>query len=527
MVKLKNISISTLAVIFLMLVSAQLAYATSLNSWDVDITLNEDRSADWRVILNYKESVQRDDYWILGDVRDASVTVDGTTVKCSVIKPELGTSIICDNINGSLIVYSIHVTNAVGLQGNFYQFRYTFPVTRLTDRFASKVALPLGSALVDTSKLAGTGFSPFEPAFGKQGSDGRRIFVTWELQNPKLGETINAAAIYEPLSQKSEIPIIPIVLIVAIMAAALTYLFYFRRQPERLLPALMPNERSIMELVIKQRSIDQRDVVRSTGFSKAKVSRIVQTLVDRRLVEAVPKGRTRELKLMQQSNVKDSIWSKFFRIKVKQSVDKLDLNRAQALEIVQMALTPMIDWLDTVLERLHRHKYGYAWNGSRFIVDERFTNPVKDVMLKEVSKMLPSANTRLETYNEGIERISGILKRIEQNVISNKDFATACMKLTKSKYPYLEKEIIHNLVRHVIDKDPVARSEYAWSQLWNANASQLSRSAETRQVKTLRLELLKSAQLLTRTCTTVRKELEQVREHIRREHHMLFRELRA
>ena len=517
--------LSLLLIGILLLISlAPIVQAANLNSWDVDVTLNDDGSANWRVILNYKDSVQHDDYWVLGDLQDVKVTVDGTTVNCKLTKPDVGTSIICDNIDGSLVVYSFHVTNAAGKWGNFKQFRYTFPITSITDRFALKVSLPLGNALVDASKLTGTGFAPFEPAFGKQGSDGRLIFVTWELQNPKLGETINAGIIYEPLSQ-SQVPILPMTAIVAVVIGVLIYMFYFRKKPENLLPALIPTERSVMELIIKQRSIDQRDVVRSTGFSKAKVSRIIQTLIDRRLVEAVPKGRTRELKLAKQSTVQEGVWSRLFRFKVKKNVEKMALNRAQALEIVQTTLTPMIDWLDSVAERLHRHKYGYAWNGSSYNIDERFENPLSEVLIKEVSKMLPSTDNRLESYKDGIEKITGVLKRMERSVMGNITFVNACKKLSV-RYPNLGKDVAYNLVRHVIDKDQVIRDEYPWHALWNSNASALSRLAEAR-IKNSRTELQRSTQPLMRTCSLFRRELDQVREHLRKEHHLLFRELRA
>ena len=518
-------SVSLIIGALLILSMVHLAQAASLNSWAIEVALNDDGSADWQVILNYKEAVTRDDYWVFGEVHGVSVTVDGAAVTCSITKPELGTSILCDKINGSLIVYSFRMSDAVGRRGDFRQFRYTFPLTQLTDRFALKISLPLGNALVDADKLAGTGIAPFEPAYGKQGSDGRRIFVTWELQNPKLGETIAAAVIYEPISGQAELPLIfAAVAIVAIVAGALTYLFYFRRQPEHLLPALMPAERSIMELVIKQHGIDQSDVVRSTGFSKAKVSRIVQTLVDRRLVEAVPKGRTRELRLAPQPALKESIWSKLFRFKIGKHVEKLELNRAQALELIQTTVTPLIDWLDDVIERLQRHKYGYAWNGNDFEIDRRFANPVPNTLIKEVARMLPSTNARLKAYEENVEKLVKILHKMERGILDNRDFVNTCKRLARTRGSEANER---DFVRHIIDRDQVVRTEHAWAQIWNSNTAMLLRAAESRPVKNLRPGLASATQSLLRTCAAFRRELDHLRDHLRQEHHLLFRELRS
>ncbi|MBI4896125.1 MAG: hypothetical protein HY832_01095 [Candidatus Aenigmarchaeota archaeon] len=63
------------------------------------------------------------------------------------------------------------------------------------------------------------------------------------------------------------------------------------------MPILTEHERKVLEIVIRDKKVDQRKVVKETDFSKAKVSRIVQDLLLRGVLEKVRKGRTNILTL--------------------------------------------------------------------------------------------------------------------------------------------------------------------------------------------------------------------------------------
>ena len=59
-----------------------------------------------------------------------------------------------------------------------------------------------------------------------------------------------------------------------------------------------------MEMVLQAKQIDQRDVVRETDFSKAKVSRIIKDLEERGLVSKISKGRKNIIKLSMKKPLK-------------------------------------------------------------------------------------------------------------------------------------------------------------------------------------------------------------------------------
>lgn len=276
----------------------------ALQDWTIDISLNDDKTSDWIVTYVYDDSVQKSDFFLLVGVTSFNVTADSLPVSCSIVRG-IGTSIVCNNINAKTIVYNIKTFPFISSLENLHIFSSRFSVTQIVDKFSVIIRLPFGTALTESSKLAGTGLNPFEPPGAKQGSDGRRIFVEWNLEKPRLGETADFTVVYEQVK-----PVdfnIFLAIIAAIVIAFLAFLVFFFRSSrvEEILPILTDSERKVMEIVLRDKQVDQRKIVKETDFSKAKVSRIIQDLVKRGLIEKRPKGRTNIISLKKTRKVQE------------------------------------------------------------------------------------------------------------------------------------------------------------------------------------------------------------------------------
>lgn len=271
-----------------------LAFA-DLTEWNADISLNDDRSADWTVSFRYNETVSKSDYFILSSIENVRVLADDTSVQCSVTE-KVGSTILCDNIHASKITYKFRSADATDTIRNLFIFKQRFSVTQLTGKFSVTVKLPLGTALVEKARLEGTGLARFEPSWGREGTDGRRIFVEWVASEPKLGETYDMSVVYEQVTI-GEIPYVPIVL--GLIAIFVVVYFTFLRKPalKDMLPVLTENERKVMEILLKEGDTDQRKIVKDLDFSKPKVSRIIKDLSERGLLEKTRKGRTNIIRL--------------------------------------------------------------------------------------------------------------------------------------------------------------------------------------------------------------------------------------
>ncbi len=288
---------------FFMVLMSSLAYASSLEEYNIDISINDDGSTEWLVKLDYTNITSKSDYFIFGMPANLEVTADGRPIKCSA-SSNVGVSIICNNINSKTVVYKFRLENNIENIRDLHRFAYKFSITQFTDRFMANIKLPLGAALVERSRLSGTGLQPFEPSFGREGSDGRKIYIEWISNTPKLGETYDISIIYEgiqPLNQQ----ILPLFIIIgALLVIIVGFVIYnkrFRTSSKNILPVLTENERKVMQILINEKKdVDQRRIIKETDFSKPKVSRIIQDLMNRGLVEKIPKGRTNIIRLKKQ-----------------------------------------------------------------------------------------------------------------------------------------------------------------------------------------------------------------------------------
>lgn len=263
--------------------------------WNVEVLINEDDSVDEKIILNYTENIERSDYFVFAKISDVKVFADEKLINCKIDERELGTSITCDNLNASLIKYEFKAYDTVKVLDSLQIFKYKFLITRVTDRFSLIVKLPVGAALAEKSKLEYANLKPFEPDFGREGSDGRRILVSWIREKPSLGEALDVSVIYERIGYGHII--LMATLMSAVIVIAVIFIFLIKKDFHSVLPVLTESERKIMEILLREKTIDQRKIVRETDFSKAKVSRIIKNLEERGLIERISKGRTNIIKL--------------------------------------------------------------------------------------------------------------------------------------------------------------------------------------------------------------------------------------
>lgn len=175
-------------------------------------------------------------------------------------------------------------------------FNADFGLNKNLDQVFTFVRLPEGMALASREPL---------PENATKGSDGRRIIVTWKLTNVKSTQPLRFEILYEQIQQP---PLFQLRLrhfvVFGIAAAAVTsfiYLHYFRRPEKLVLSVLDDYERQVMDILVASDGVvSQKKVVQDTNLSKAKISRVVKSLVNRGLIELERVGRTNKLKLVKK-----------------------------------------------------------------------------------------------------------------------------------------------------------------------------------------------------------------------------------
>lgn len=272
-------------------------HSSSLKNWDIEVSLDE-MVSNFKVVLEYNDTVTKSDYFINAKISNVHVMADEKKIDCQVSAQELGTSIVCNNISARVITYEFSAYELISISSKLNIFRYRFPILEPTERFSVTVKLPVGAVLVEQSRLEGTGLQRYEPSWGISSSDGRRIFVSWPISNPKLGDALNVGVIYEQPININLILIGAIIIIILLIIFSIAF-FLKRDRIHAVLPVLTPSERKVMEILLREKGeVDQRKIVNETDFSKSKVSRIVQSLEDRGLVIRYKKGRANKIKIV-------------------------------------------------------------------------------------------------------------------------------------------------------------------------------------------------------------------------------------
>lgn len=101
----------------------------------------------------------------------------------------------------------------------------------------------------------------------------------------------------------SSIPLIVYGMTAASMAVGALIILLFQwkisqKQLHRILRVLPEDERIILELLVKEKKMDQTYIVAESGLSKVKVSRVLSKLEQRKVIEKKPMGNTNLIKLI-------------------------------------------------------------------------------------------------------------------------------------------------------------------------------------------------------------------------------------
>ncbi len=211
---------------------------------------------------------------------------------------------------GVVLTYVYNITGVVEKKGDLYILTTSYPLFANVKNFELSVKLPPGYGLAENV----VSMSPE----GEATSDGRRVILHWELHEPipKEFRNFRVIVLYEPLIKVAKPSATPWSFIVAAFVAAvviavIAVVIYRKREEileiiskkkrlEEKIEILKEDEQKIMRLIIENNGIDQREIVRITGFSKAKVSKILSELEKRGAIVKKQYGRRNKIYLAEK-----------------------------------------------------------------------------------------------------------------------------------------------------------------------------------------------------------------------------------
>jgi len=261
--------------------------------------IQDDRTIDTEIFFKFTDKIKEVKLPVSGEVYD----IETKNGKCTIEKG-LKNFLICKPpspfmVGEIRIDTKFKMRRIIEQRGNISFFYFDIPILWDTDSVDVIVKLPVGMALIDNPLL------PLSPSGADVGSDGRRIVLKWHFENQRPGDLIPIRVHYESLGidvvERFGYKWIGLFLFVLIVGMW----FIYNKIEERsslVLSVLNEGERIVVDIIRKsgKKRMDQRRIVDLSGFSKAKVSRIIQSLEERGIVTVERFGRSNKITLKKK-----------------------------------------------------------------------------------------------------------------------------------------------------------------------------------------------------------------------------------
>lgn len=265
-------------------------YSEELHQYSAKIEILEDNTVHYNVNLIFSNYTLRTFSLSLENPKDLLIT---TSIDCTAQETLFGTDILC-NVNETDFNIMLEYEYIDKIRENTY-FTYidSLKMPLFTKELIVEVRLPGGTGLMNTTD--GLSFTP--KLSGAFRSDGRNHYISWRRVSLSKDAVFDFSAAYEKLIVDYSMLFVPIVLLIAIIMALMFYRFYMKEGKMKLvLPVLKDDERKVVEAMMKHGTgVNQKAVVRESGYSKAKVSKVLNSLQERGLIKLERLGRSNKI----------------------------------------------------------------------------------------------------------------------------------------------------------------------------------------------------------------------------------------
>lgn len=282
-----------IGIVLLVVLLASSAGATSIRSEEVVIDLSDNSVT----IESDIERITTSSYSYVTSVpvTDVEGTMNGEPIDCTSSEFQIGSDIRCEAPEKENVTVTLDftATNLVEARNGYSLFQYSHSVYRPTDNYMLKVTLPEDSDIADSSNRSEETVIPSGASID---SSGPRTSITWSME-PRIGQVLSFQTIYEENSEEdgADFPmsIVFLVLVACLLAA---YIITQGEEVEKI--ELESDEQEVVDILRENGGeMLQKDVVSESEYSKAKISGVVSSLVDKDVLSKEKEGRSNKLVL--------------------------------------------------------------------------------------------------------------------------------------------------------------------------------------------------------------------------------------
>lgn len=285
------------------LLLANISFA-QIQYYGIDTTVNDKGKSFVKLTITFAKPEKNLKFNIIGRIENFTATSIAGPVNCEV-KSGAITFINCDiplTQEKRTVEISFETDDFVKKIENKFYFDGDFSLNKPISELYATVKLS------EIFRLAGqdlAGKISFPQNVTTISEFGRRIMIVWKLSNLIESQPLRFQFFYEEIQPAPlfSIRLRYFVALGVVAASIIIYLiFRFKRKPEKLILSVLDDfERKVVDVIVAAGgTVNQKKVVQDTNLSKAKVSRVVKSLVERGVIEVERLGRTNKLKLMKK-----------------------------------------------------------------------------------------------------------------------------------------------------------------------------------------------------------------------------------
>lgn len=283
-----------IGIVLLVVLLASSVSATSIESEDVTIDLSDNSVT----IKSQIETITTSKYSYVTSVpvNEVQGTMNGEPIECTASEFQIGADIQCDAPLKENVTVTLEftATNLVEQRNGYSLFQYSHSVYRPTDNYMLTVLLPENSEIADNSNRSEETVIPEGAEVDRSGP---RTSINWDLE-PRLGQVLSFRTIYEEETGEEQSSGLPYTIIALILIASLVAAYILSQGEEVEEIDLEDDEQEVVD-ILKENDGEmlQKDVVSESEYSKAKISGVVSSLVDKEVVSKEKEGRSNKLVL--------------------------------------------------------------------------------------------------------------------------------------------------------------------------------------------------------------------------------------
>lgn len=306
-IEFKNFTSFLLSLFLFSIISSNVVLSNpDIQFYNIDVRVNKEGTSNVQLVINFEQPEDTFSMGIIGRIDNFEASSNSGPVDCHVSVS--GTSLIeCEmDLTDTKKELQMNFTtnDFVKVLDEKMYFRADLSPNIPVKGITASLKLPAGAL------LAGDNISSSIISYTQNASAhivGDSILVAWTLHNTKSSDSLEFEVLYEYIesSEWFGFGMMHFILLGGSFAAVLGVIvfYYLRKSRNVVLSVLDEYERKVMDIVTKEGEVKQKQVVQQTNLSKAKVSRVVKSLVQRGLIESERRGRTNKLRPVKK-NVK-------------------------------------------------------------------------------------------------------------------------------------------------------------------------------------------------------------------------------